>query len=109
MSATVKIQPKWVRLRDVPAYTGMDLKMFNRRVRPHLVEIRLSSKCVAFDKVDLDSWMDEYKVGNGLPPDRKGGKSSWEGKERRVYTGEEKFGISEKPSVSKATGKRWNE
>jgi hypothetical protein len=99
MSKSVYLEPKWVRLRDVPAYTGMDLKMFNRLARPHLVEIRLSSKCVAFDKVDLDRWMDEYKSGNGLPPDRKGGKSSWEGKEPRAYTGEAKSGISERPSV----------
>ena len=99
MSKSVHIEPKWVRLRDVPGYTGMDLKMFNRLVRPYLVEIRLSSKCVAFDKVDLDRWMDEYKSGNGLPPDQKGGKSSWEGKKPRVYTGEVKSGISERQSV----------
>ena len=99
MSTIVNMQPKWVRLRDIPAYTGMDQKLFNRIVRPHLVEIRLSSKCVAFDKVDLDHWMDEYKVGNGLPPDQKGGKKSWEGRKRRVYTGETKFGISERQSV----------
>ncbi|MCA1604768.1 MAG: hypothetical protein LC775_04675, partial [Acidobacteria bacterium] len=59
------ILPRFIRLRDAPAYLGMDRHRFNFEVRPHLVEIPIGDQGISFDRVDLDAWADEYKARNG--------------------------------------------
>lgn len=59
------ILPRFIRLRDAPAYLGMDRHRFNFEVRPHLVEIPIGNQEISFDRVDLDAWADEYKARNG--------------------------------------------
>ncbi len=51
---------RFIRLRDVPSYLGMDKNRFNRDVRPHLCAIAIGTQGIAFDRVDLDAWADEY-------------------------------------------------
>ncbi len=45
----------------------MDRNRFNVEVRPHLIEIPIGATGVAFDRVDLDAWADQYKARNGRP------------------------------------------
>jgi len=48
------IAPRFLRLRDAPAYLGMDRNRFNAEVRPHLTQIRIGKQGVAFDRLQLD-------------------------------------------------------
>jgi hypothetical protein len=55
------------RLRNAPAYVGMDKNRFNKEVRPTLLEMPIGKQGVAFDRLDLDRWADDYKTRNGRP------------------------------------------
>jgi predicted DNA-binding transcriptional regulator AlpA len=66
------ILPRLIRLRDVPHYLGMDPNRFNAEVRPYLIEIPIGKQGIAFDRIDLDAWVDEYKNRCGRPP-----KAAW--------------------------------
>jgi predicted DNA-binding transcriptional regulator AlpA len=63
----LQLLPRLIRLRDAPGYLGMDRNKFNREVRPALTEIPLGKQSVAFDRLELDAWVDEYKSRNGRP------------------------------------------
>src|SRR3990172_5934208 len=60
-----RMSPRIIRLRDAPAYLGMDKNRFNREVRPHLHEKRMGQQGVAFDRLELDAWADRYFGGSG--------------------------------------------
>lgn len=62
------ILPRLIRLRDIPHYLGMDPNRFNAEVRPYLIEIPIGKQGIAFDRIDLDAWVDEYKERYGRPP-----------------------------------------
>jgi hypothetical protein len=64
---TPRFPPRFVRLRDAPDYLGMDRNRFNRIVRPHLIVIPIGKQGIAFDRLDLDDWADQYKSRNGRP------------------------------------------
>ncbi len=57
--------PRLIRMRDAPGYIGMDKNRFNSEVRPQLTEVPLGSQGIAFDRLDLDSWVDQYIERNG--------------------------------------------
>lgn len=59
--------PRLVRCRDAPFYLGMDRNRFNAEVRPYLTEIPIGEQGIAFDRLDLDAWADNYKHRNGRP------------------------------------------
>ena len=59
------------RLRDAPAYLGMDVNRFNVEVRPYLTEIPIGSQGIAFDRLEMDAWTDEYIARNGRPAERR--------------------------------------
>jgi hypothetical protein len=61
------MQPRLIRLRDVPAYLGMDKNRFNKEIRPFLTVIPIGNRGIAFDRLDLDNWVDHYKQRNGRP------------------------------------------
>ena len=65
------ILPRLIRLRDAPAYLGMDRNRFNAEVRPGLTEVPIGAQGIAFDRLELDAWVDDYVARNGRPP-RKG-------------------------------------
>ena len=75
--------PRLIRLRDVPRYLGMDRNRFNAEVRPFLTEIPIGKQGVAFDRLDLDAWVDQYKSRNRSPGQLKGDQL-WDVKERQV-------------------------
>ena len=68
----VSIQPRWIRLRDAPLYLGMDRNRFNDEVRPFVTEIPIGKQGIAFDRLELDAWADQYKRCNGRPGQLKG-------------------------------------
>jgi hypothetical protein len=57
--------PRLFRLRDAPDYLGMDRNRFNKEVRPFLTEIPIGTQGKAFDRLELDRWVDNYIVCNG--------------------------------------------
>ncbi len=59
------------RLRDAPTYLGMDVNRFNVEVRPYLTEIPIGSQGIAFDRLEMDAWVDEYVSCNGRPAQRR--------------------------------------
>jgi len=71
------ILPRLLRLRDAPGYLGMDKNRFNVEVRPYLVEIPVGSQGVAFDRLDLDAWVDHYKKMHGRQAKRKEENGPW--------------------------------
>lgn len=85
------IVPRVIRLRDAPQYLGMDPNRFNEEVRPHVVEIPIGVHGIAFDRLDLDAWFEEYKDRNGRPGKAIGGKPPWD---REFHQGSESVGKS---------------
>jgi predicted DNA-binding transcriptional regulator AlpA len=61
------ILPRLIRYRDAPNYLGMDRNRFDAEVRPSLTEIPIGDRGIAFDRLDLDAWVEEYKSRNGRP------------------------------------------
>jgi len=63
--SSLQLLPRLIRLRDAPGYLGMDRNKFNAEVRPDLTEVRLGPQSVAFDRLELDAWIDDYIARNG--------------------------------------------
>ena len=66
--ASIALLPRLVRLRDAPAYLGMDRNRFNAEVRPHLTRIPIGQQGIAFDRLELDAWVEDYISRNGRRP-----------------------------------------
>lgn len=64
---TVAILPRLLRLRDAPAYFGMDRNRFGAEVRPFITAIPIGRQGIAFDRLELDAWVEEYMSRNGRP------------------------------------------
>ena len=77
--------PRLVRLRDAPFYLGMDRNRFNSEVRPYITEIPIGEQGIAFDRLELDAWADQYKSCNGRPGQPRG-ERPWDAKERQDST-----------------------
>ncbi|RUR12922.1 hypothetical protein ELY10_11175 [Legionella septentrionalis] len=65
--SNIHLIPRLIRLRDAPTYVGMDRHRFNKDVRPNLVEIPMGTQGIAFDRLDLDAWVDDYIQCSGRP------------------------------------------
>ena len=59
--------PRLIRFRDAPRYLGMDRNRFNVEVRPHVTAVPIGRQGVAFDRLELDAWVDDYVARNGRP------------------------------------------
>ena len=79
---THQLLPRLIRLRDAPFYLGMDKNRFNAEVRLHITEIRIGKQGVAFDRLELDNWVEDYKSRNGRPGQPKG-ERQWDLRERQ--------------------------
>ena len=66
--ASIVLLPRLVRLRDAPAYLGMDRNRFNADVRPCLTNIPIGQQGIAFDRLELDAWVEDYISRNGRRP-----------------------------------------
>ena len=62
-----KLTPRLIRLKDAPSYVGMDRHRFNTEIRPTITEIPIGIQGIAFDRLDLDAWVDHYKRCSGRP------------------------------------------
>jgi hypothetical protein len=67
MSAT-QLLPRFIRFRDAPFYLGMDRNRFNTDVRPCLTNIPIGRQGIAFDRLELDAWVEDYVSRNGRRP-----------------------------------------
>ena len=80
-----QINPRFIRHRDAPGYLGMDKNRFNAECRPFQIEIKIGSQGIAFDRVDLDIWADEYKRLNGRKNSQSKEKNHATQKDNRSY------------------------
>ena len=59
----------------------MDRNRFNTEVRPHLTQIPIGRQGIAFDRLELDAWVEEHKSRNGRPASHLRGERSWDANE----------------------------
>lgn len=52
-------------------YLGMSRHSFNTFVRPYVTSIRLGKRGIAYDRLDLDAWVDQNKFGGDFFSQRK--------------------------------------
>ena len=78
-ASNIILLPRMLRLRDAPTYLGMDRNRFNTEVRPSLTVIPIGEQGIAFDRFELDAWVDEYKSMHGRQATAKG-ESLWQGR-----------------------------
>jgi len=90
--------PRLIRLRDAPHYLGMDRNRFNAEVRPFVTEIRIGIQGIAFDRLDLDAWAEDYKQRNGRPGTPRKGEHLWGVHAARAYAGAAASGTSRNKS-----------
>jgi predicted DNA-binding transcriptional regulator AlpA len=91
-------------MRDVPAYLGMDKNQFNSSVRPFLTEIPLGKQAIAFDRLEIDAWVDHYINRYGRPGQPMGG-MTWDKEKHRAPSKERVFGTSINTSVDSVFAK----
>lgn len=85
--SSINIIPRLIRLRDAPVYLGMERHRFNEVVRPNLTEIPIGSQGIAFDRLDLDAWVDDYIQCSGRPAATKQRSlEKWGENERQEFT-----------------------
>jgi hypothetical protein len=97
--------PRFLRLRDAPRYLGMDKNRFNREVRPSVLAVRVGIQGIAFDRIDLDAWADEYKSRNGCHAARSHRSMLWEPKKRQASPSAVGFGTSIRCTEERAFAK----
>ena len=96
---------RYVRFRDAPNYLGMNRNRFNEIVRPYVTEIYISKQALAFDRLELDHWADQYKQRNGRPGKSLTGDELWDEKHPQGSLTEMENGTSTKSSVGSAFAK----
>lgn len=82
-----------IRLRDSPAYLGMDRNRFNAEVRPYVDEAPMGKQGVCFRRHDLDEWAEEHFEEHGRPARAKG-VNTWDRRKHLVSTNETGSGTS---------------
>lgn len=87
--------PRLLRLRDAPRYLGMDRNRFNAEVRPYITIIPIGRQGIAFDRLELDAWADQYKSRNGRPAERS---TSWDAENQPASSYEAASGGSTRES-----------
>ena len=101
----MSIEPRILRLKEAPGYLGMDKNKFNELVRPSVTESSYGSQSVAFDRLDLDAWVEEYKRRNGRRGKQKGEKSPWRERKYQGSSNAVRSGTSTKLSEAAAFAK----
>ena len=77
-------------------YTGMGRTLFDREIRPHVPEIKMGEQGIAFDRLDLDHALDEYKTRNVRVKE----KPSWQETNFQDSTGTKKQARAQSTSAS---------
>ena len=99
-----RFPPRFIRFRDASFYLGMDRNRFNSEVRPYVTEVRIGKQGIAFDRLELDAWADQYKSRNGRPGLPKGDRI-WDAKERQGSSKDKDSGTSTSASAGDAFAK----
>lgn len=89
------LQPRLIRMKDAPKYLGMTKNKFKADVRPSLKFVSIGKRGIAFDKLDLDTWVEQKKRCDGRPNDRS---NTWDVNAYRDSTRVEAPGTLIKPS-----------
>ncbi|MFK7853284.1 MAG: hypothetical protein AB8B79_04190 [Granulosicoccus sp.] len=90
-----------LRLRDAPTYLGMDRNRFNVEVRPNLMEIPIGEQGIAFDRFELDAWIDDYIAQHGRQA-RSTGAEQWQERKHHGLSNGQASGISTSTSTEGA-------
>jgi len=96
------ILPRFIRLRNAPHYLGMDRNRFKAEVRPYVTEIKMGIQGVAFDRLELDAWAEQYKSRNGRPGQPMGDQS-WDARKRPDFNRRAKVKSGTSTKESKAS------
>jgi len=100
IAGQVVIIARLLRLRDAPAYLGMDRHCFNKTVRPTVKLVRIGKQGIAFDRLDLDAWVEHTKACSARPAASNLRRmQTWDKKERQDSTNAESVGTSTKRSL----------
>jgi hypothetical protein len=91
-----RLLPRLVRFRDAPDYLGMDRNRFNREVRPFLTTVPIGRQGIAFDRLELDAWVDDYMSCNGRPA--AGRRKPWDVEDRQASSNAAGSGTSTRKS-----------
>ena len=91
MTSRSSILPRLIRLRDAPFYLGMDRNRFGKEVRAYLTEVPIGKQGIAFDRLELDAWVEQYISCNGCPG-KPLGELLWDAKRHPVSLSEAKSG-----------------
>src|SRR5258705_9615965 len=97
----VVLQPRLIRYRDAPSYCGAGRRVFDRDIRPWLIAIPIGKEGIAFDRLDLDAWIERRPPEKGEPWDAQERRESFPTRmETRLLTRSTKAGESSADSVS---------
>jgi hypothetical protein len=97
------ILPRIIRMRDAPFYLGVNKNFFNSEIRPYLSAIKIGIQGIAFDRYEMDAWVDEYKKFNGKPANKTlESKPLWDAKKYPASSKGAKFGTSTRQSEEAA-------
>jgi len=72
----MQLNPRFIRARDAHGYCGMARTLFNDTIRPKITVIPIGKQGIAFDRLEIDAALDEYKQCNGRPAEE-GGRTTW--------------------------------
>ena len=101
-----KLLSRVIRLKDAPAYLGMNKNRFNEQVRPRVTIIPIGKQGIGFDRGELDDWLKDYKDCHGISSAINGRRAKqWQVLSDPAYTKEERFGISKSRSLECAFDK----
>jgi predicted DNA-binding transcriptional regulator AlpA len=75
---TQTILPRIIRMRDAPFYLGVNKNYFNSEIRAYLTEIKIGVQGIAFDRLELDAWVDQYIQQVGKPANKTLEQKTWQ-------------------------------
>ena len=105
VESAAALLPRFIRLRDAPRYLAMDKNRFNREVRPQLTNIPIGKQGIAFDRLEVDAWAEDYVRRNGRPAALPERRKSWDNVNRPVSPCAVGSGTSTKTSTERAFAK----
>ncbi|MBL1141849.1 MAG: hypothetical protein HND53_07445 [Proteobacteria bacterium] len=76
------MQPRLIRLRDMPMYLGMDRNRFNNEFRNKLTEVPIGIQGIAFDRKEVDRLIDDFINKYGRPP-KEVGETTWDANQHK--------------------------
>jgi hypothetical protein len=59
--------PRLLRIDQACHYLGVNKNFLRSQVRPHVTEIRVGTKGILLDRLELDGWIEQYVKCNGQP------------------------------------------